>query len=82
MQVSIDGERESAYLRSKMGAGRLRSYLEPVSVSRVRGRSEKVAKSSPPGAVGGRYGSGCFHFSRRFSVSLIKSCARVSDAAL
>jgi hypothetical protein len=64
-----------------MGAGRLRSYLEPVDVSQVRGRSESVADDSPPGAVGARYGSGCFHFCSRFSVSLIKSCRRVSDAA-
>lgn len=30
---------------------------------------------SPPGAVGGRYGSGCFQFSKSFSVSLIRSCS-------
>lgn len=30
--------------------------------------------------MGGRYGSGCFHFSRRASVSLIRSCHAVSDA--
>lgn len=29
--------------------------------------------NKPPGAVGGRYGSGCFHFSSKFSVSLIRS---------
>lgn len=28
----------------------------------------------PPGADGGLYGSGCFHFSRSFSVSVNNSC--------
>jgi hypothetical protein len=28
----------------------------------------------PPGAVGGLYGSGCFHFSSSFSVSLNSIC--------
>lgn len=32
----------------------------------------------PPGAVGGLYGSGCFHFSNRSSVCLISSCVSFS----
>jgi hypothetical protein len=30
--------------------------------------------NQPPGAVGGRYGSGCFHLESRASVSLINAC--------
>lgn len=67
------------YLRSSIGQGKLRSYLEPVQFRqhcRIRGRVAvypEVHNNEPPGAVGGRYGSGCFHFSSRFSVSLISS---------
>jgi hypothetical protein len=68
------------YLRSRIGQGRLRSYLEPTSsVSMPYPRPERIRIRGgciPPGAVGGRYGSGCFHFSSRASVSLISSCSR------
>lgn len=37
-----------------------------------------VMRNEPPGAVGGRYGSGCFHFSSKFSVSLINSWLQLS----
>jgi len=33
-----------------------------------------VAFNVPPGALGGLYGSGCFHFSNSFSVSLNNIC--------
>jgi hypothetical protein len=36
--------------------------------------SPDASPNSPPGAVGGRYGSGCFHFSSSASVSLMSSC--------
>lgn len=58
----------------------LRSYLEPEPVSAVRGRVPDY--SIPPGAVGGRYGSGCFHFSRMCSVSSINSCGHGQSSAL
>lgn len=67
--------------RSKMGHGKLRSYLEPVySISNAVSAAEPEmypgTRDAPPGAVGGRYGSGCFHFSSKFSVSLMRSCCR------
>lgn len=43
----------------------LPSVLRPVFASHVEG--------IPPGAVGGRYGSGCFHFSSRFLVSAMSA---------
>lgn len=36
----------------------------------------------PPGADGGLYGSGCFHFSSNLSVSTNNICARVRDQQL
>lgn len=44
------GRQGESDIRSRMGQGKLRSYL------------------LPPGAVGGRYGSGCFHCLRSSSV--------------
>ena len=68
-------------LRSVIGQGTLRSYFEPmeaVSIVMSAADAEKYpghVSNEPPGAVGARYGSGCFHFSSKLSVSLIKSCA-------
>ena len=54
-------------LRSRMGAGMFRSYFEPDE--RYQKFLIERSLDKPPGAVGGRYGSGCFHFSSNFSVS-------------
>lgn len=35
---------------------------------------DQLSENSPPGAVGGWYGSGCFHFSSKSSVSLNNAC--------
>ena len=65
-------------LRSRIGAGKLRSYLDPAIISFIH-PSSRQSVYAPPGAVGGRYGSGCFHFSKSASVSLIKAYKHFSD---
>lgn len=54
-------------LRFRMGAGIFRSYFDPDE--RYQIFQIECSLDKPPGAVGGRYGSGCFHFSSSFSVS-------------
>lgn len=45
----------------------------------VRNPCTKTLESIvPPGAVGGLYGSGCFHFSSSFSVSMNRTCPSLS----
>jgi hypothetical protein len=41
----------------------------------VHPRTAVTLDHIPPGAVGGLYGSGCFHFSNNCSVSSINACA-------
>lgn len=70
-----------AYLRSRIGAGRLRSYFEPGIRQHFLAQRVILNVIVPPGEVGGRYGSGCFHFSNKFSVSCIRICGeKVSEA--
>ena len=57
-----------ADIRSRIGDGRLRSYLLPVSGQRLTSNLTSRGHG-PPGAVGGTYGSGCFQLSSNFSVS-------------
>ena len=69
--------------RSRIGQGKLRSYLDPAcsvspAVSAAGADMYPRCSNEPPGAVGGRYGSGCFHFSSSNSVSLISSYAEAS----
>ena len=37
-------------------------------------KNVNLGQCRPPGAVGGQYGSGCFHFSNNFSVSFSSAC--------
>ena len=38
------------------------------------GAGRFLSNFEPPGAAGGLYGSGCFHFTRSFSVSVNSNC--------
>ena len=62
------------------GCARTWSLYKFVSITVSAAVADMYPRRSnePPGAVGGRYGSGCFHFSSRFSVSWISACSSPS----
>ena len=57
------------YIRSRIGAGMFLSYFEPARIVSICSRYRIYENIVPPGAVGGLYGSGCFHFSSNASAS-------------
>lgn len=59
----------------RAGCAHIWSLYASVSISPSAAGPEKYPSrlDEPPGAVGGRYGSGCFHFSNKPSVSLMSS---------
>lgn len=68
-------------------AGKFLSYLDPVRVISITdilhpGFTLCCAgvRNIPPGAVGGQYGSGCFHVCSSFSVSLKRACVAIGSS--
>jgi hypothetical protein len=82
-RLAHNEQKGEGHSRSRTGQGKLRSYLDPawivsITVSAAVPEMYPRCSNEPPGAVGGRYGSGCFHFSSSDSVSLISSYGEAS----
>jgi len=65
--------------RSSSGEGRFRSYFDPALLSTSTFAGRRGVGDEPPGAVGGTYGSGCFHVCNNFSVSCRSACTDPID---